>query len=384
MSTKYHQLTVREIIRETPDAITVVFEQDSERLDYKPGQFLTLILPIEDQKVRRSYSLSTCPFLDKYPAVTIKRVASGKVSNYLNDQLKAGDTIEVLQPMGMFTTTLVGTEQRHLIMFGGGSGITPLMSIMKSVLYAEPKTKVSLIYANRNEESIIFKNLLKALEIKYDNTFKVIHILEEPSPNLSALSGRIEPERLATLIAELPKLPAEDTEFFVCGPSGMMHNVLEGLKMLDIDPHRIHKESFVAGITSPSEGKPQEFIPSPEESEVSEKTTNKVVEKGLIGAYKTGNEKVTQAQEVTVVYDGEEYTFLVEPGNSILHTALALDIDLPYSCQSGICTACMGKCTSGRVKLDEEDTLTDGELQKGYVLTCVGHPLTPDVRIEID
>ncbi|MDF9795168.1 ring-1,2-phenylacetyl-CoA epoxidase subunit PaaE [Catalinimonas alkaloidigena] len=384
MSNKYHQLTVREIIRETSDAITIVFDQTEERLQYEAGQFLTLILPIDGERVRRSYSLSTCPFLDKYPAVTVKRVASGKVSNYLNDQLKAGDTLEVMQPMGKFTTTLIGTEQRHLIMFGGGSGITPLMSIMKSVLYAEPKTKVSLIYANRDEESIIFKNQLDALSRKYDRTFKVIHILEEPSPDFPSLHGRIEPEQVRALLADLPQLPAVDTEYFICGPSGMMHNAIEGLKMLAVDHNRIHKESFVAGITSPSEGKEQEFIPSPENSEVSEESADKPVEDGLIGAFKTENETVKEVQEVTVVYDGEEYTFPVEPGNSILHTALALDIDLPYSCQSGICTACMGKCTSGRVKLDEEDTLTDGELQQGFVLTCVGHPLTPNVRIEID
>ncbi|WPP49445.1 ferredoxin--NADP reductase [Catalinimonas niigatensis] len=384
MSTKYHQLTVREIIQETPDAISIVFEQPEERLQYKPGQFLTLILPIAGEKVRRSYSLSTCPFLDRYPAVTVKRVDSGKVSNYLNDLLKAGDTIEVMQPMGMFTTPLVGTEQRHLILFGGGSGITPLMSILKSVLYAEPKTKVSLIYANRDAHSIIFKKQLDALEQKYDRTFKVIHVLEEPSAGLPSLTGRISPERVNEIIADLPQLPAADTEYFVCGPGGMMHNVMEGLKMLNIDPHRIHKESFVAGVTAPSEEKEQEFIPSPANTEISEDTASKPIDEGLIGAYQTENEKVSEAHEVTVVYDGEEYTFLVEPGNSILHTALALDIDLPYSCQSGICTACMGKCISGRVKLDEEDTLTEGELQKGYVLTCVGHPLTPNVRIEID
>ncbi|WKN32262.1 ferredoxin--NADP reductase [Porifericola rhodea] len=384
MSKQYHQLRVREIIRETADAISIVFDQGEERLQYKPGQFLTLIIPIDGEKVRRSYSLSTCPFLDKYPAVTIKRVASGKVSNFLNDQLKPGDTLEVMEPMGMFTTPLIGTEQRHLIMFGGGSGITPLMSIMKSVLYAEPKTKVSLIYANRDKNSIIFKEQIEALEKKYDNTFRVIHILEQTSAEFRALSGRIEPVQLGQLLRELPQHPPEDTEYFVCGPSGMMQNVLEGLKMLNIDPHRIHKESFVAGVTSPAGNKSQEFIPSPQNSEVADETKYSAAEESVIGAYKTENMSVKEAQEVTVVYDGEEYTFLVEPDSTILHTALALDIDLPYSCQSGICTACMGKCTSGRVKMDEEDTLTDGELQQGFVLTCVGHPLTPNVKIVID
>jgi len=164
----------------------------------------------------------------------------------------------------------------------------------------------------------------------------------------------------------------------------MMQNVLEGLKQLDINPNRIHKESFVAGVTAPAADGEQEVIPPPQDSEVSTQVAEKETQEGPPGAFETSGTQVTEAQEVTVVYEGEEYTFTVEPENSILHTALALDIDLPYSCQSGICTACMGRCTSGKVKLDEEDTLTDSELKDGYVLTCVGHPLTPNVKIEID
>lgn len=384
MSNRYRQLKVQEVIRETPDAVSIVFEKPVERMPYQPGQFLTLIMPIDGKKQRRSYSLSSCPFLDPNPTVTVKRVAGGVMSNYLNEQLKPGDMLEIMEPMGVFTTSLVGTEQRHLIMFGGGSGITPLMSIMKSVLYAEPKTKVSLIYANRDKESIIFKEKLATLEEKYDRTFRVVHLLEEPSADFPSLSGRIAPERVAELLADLPQHPAEDTEYFLCGPTGMMQNVIEGLKQLDINPNRIHKESFVAGVTAPAADGEQSVIPPPQDSEVSEEVAAKETDAGIPGAFETAGAQVKDAQEVTVVYEGEEYTFTVEPDNTILHTALALDIDLPYSCQSGICTACMGRCTSGRVKLDEEDTLTDGELKDGYVLTCVGHPLTPNVRIEID
>ena len=389
MSNRYRELKVKEVIRETPDAISIVFEKPAERMPYQAGQFLTLITTVEGKKQRRSYSLSSCPFLDMNPTVTVKRVAGGVMSNYLNENLKAGDTLEIMEPMGNFTTTLVGTEERHLIMFGGGSGITPLMSIMKSVLYAEPKTKVSLIYANRDKDSIIFKKQIEAMQEKYDKTFRVVHLLEEPAAEFSSLSGRIEAERVSELLAELPQHPAEDSEYFLCGPTGMMKNVMEGLKKLDINPSRIHKESFVAGVTAPAPDGGQEVIPPPQDSEVSEQVAEKEAEAsnspaGPPGAFETSGAQVTERQEVTVVYEGEEYTFTVEPDNSILHTALALDIDLPYSCQSGICTACMGKCTSGKVKLDEEDTLTDGELKDGYVLTCVGHPLTPGVRIEID
>jgi len=384
MSNRYRHLQVKEVIRETPDAISIVFEKPEERMPYEAGQFLTLIATIEGKKQRRSYSLSSCPFLDPSPTVTVKRVAGGTMSNYLNDHLKAGDTLEVMEPMGNFTTNLVGTDERHLIMFGGGSGITPLMSIMKSVLYAEPKTKVSLVYANRDQDAIIFKALLDSLLIKYDKTFQVVHILEEPSPELTSLSGRIEAERVKDILKQLPQYPAEETEYFLCGPTGMMQNVMDGLKELNINPSRIHKESFVAGVTSPDQKGEPAIIPPPQESEVSKEVADQDLYPGPAGAFETNEAQVKQTQEVTVVYEGEEYTFAVEPESTILHTALALDIDLPYSCQSGICTACMGRCTSGRVKLDETDTLTDGELKDGYVLTCVGHPLTSDVRIEID
>jgi len=384
MSNRYRELKVKEVIRETPDAISIVFEKPAERMPYQAGQFLTLITTVEGKKQRRSYSLSSCPFLDMNPTVTVKRVAGGVMSNYLNENLKAGDTLEIMEPMGNFTTTLVGTEERHLIMFGGGSGITPLMSIMKSVLYAEPKTKVSLIYANRDKDSIIFKKQIEAMQEKYDKTFRVVHLLEEPAAEFSSLSGRIEAERVSELLAELPQHPAEDSEYFLCGPTGMMKNVMEGLKKLDINPSRIHKESFVAGVTAPAADGEQAIIPPPQGSEVSEQVAEKETEPGPPGAFETSGAQVKDPQEVTVVYEGEEYSFIVEPDNTILHTALALDIDLPYSCQSGICTACMGRCTSGKVKLDEEDTLTDGELKDGYVLTCVGHPLTPNVRIEIE
>ena len=384
MSNRYHQLKVQDVIRETPDAVSIVFEKPAERMDYKSGQFLTLIATIDGKKQRRSYSLSSCPFLDPNPTVTVKRVAGGVMSNYLNDHLKPGDTLQIMEPMGVFTTTLVGTEERHLVLFGGGSGITPLMSIMKAVLYAEPKTKVSLIYANRDEHSIIFRKQIEALQEKYDKTFRVIHLLEEPSDNFPSLSGRIEPNQVKELLAKLPQHPAGDTEYFLCGPTGMMQNVLEGLKQLNVDPNRTHKESFVAGVTAPTTDGEQEVIPPPQDSEVSAQIAEKETQPGPPGAFETSGAQVTEAQEVTVVYEGEEYTFTVEPESSILHTALALDIDLPYSCQSGICTACMGRCTSGKVRLDEEDTLTDSELKEGYVLTCVGHPLTPNVKIEID
>ncbi len=366
------ELKVKEIIRETADAITIVFDQPD--LVYKPGQFLTLILDINNQEVRRSYSLSTSPFTNQYPAVTVKRVASGKVSNYLNDTLQPGDTVKVQAPAGTFTTELNSDQPRHLVMFGGGSGITPLMSLIKSALEKEPESKISLIYANRDEEAIIFREHLHQLQSQMPKRFHLTHILENASPEFASHSGLISPERVPELIAELP-FSEDKTEYFLCGPQGMMENVLQALNEQGVQPSLVHKESFVATPAKPKTNESSAEEQSPSATWDTETT---------VGAL--GNDKVpvTETNEVTVIFEGETHRFAVDPGSTILETAIALDIDLPYSCQSGICTACMGKCTSGRMKLDETDALTEDDLKQGYVLTCVGHPLTSDVIIEID
>ncbi len=356
-SVKYHTLKVREVIRETADAISIVFEQPEEKIPYKPGQFFTLIPTIEGKQVRRSYSVCTSPFVDPHPAVTVKRVEGGLVSNFLNDTLKAGDMLEVMEPMGVFTVEPQQEHKRHVILLGGGSGVTPLMSIAKSVLHMEPDSQVSLIYANRNENSIIFKGALDTLQQKYGDRFHVTHVLEQEPVSWICPTGLLKPDLLKELLAKLPESAPDYTEYYMCGPEGMMVNVEETLKELQIPKERVHRESFVAGKTAKVEG--------------------------AADPVKAAGDDVPISREVTVILDGEEHKFTVEPDKTILETALDLDIDLPYSCQSGLCTACRGKCLSGKVKLDEEEGLSESEIDEGYVLTCVGHPLTDDVVIEI-
>ncbi len=372
--TGYHTLKVRDIVKETSEAITIVFEKPAQEMAYDAGQFLTLVLPIEGKEIRRSYSLCTSPLTDPYPSVTVKRVASGKVSNYLNDTLKPGDTLRVMEPKGTFITPMHVDNQRHVVMFGGGSGITPLISLIKSLLHSEPHSRISLIYANRREDTIIFKDQLEALQKQYPGHFHVLHVLEEPSEGLACTSGIVTADRVPELLNQLPYQEPQ-TEYFLCGPQGMMDQVMQSLRTMKIGPRLIHKESFVAG---PNQKKEQAPVAADAASQAGWDTASPV------GAFGNTHAPVTEAHEVTIRYEGETYQFVVEPENSILQTALALDIDLPYSCQSGLCTACMGKCTSGRMKLDEEDSLTEEDLKEGYVLTCVGHPLTSDVVIEID
>lgn len=356
-SVKYLQLKVREVIQETADAISIVFDDPEQKITYKPGQFFTLIPTIEGKKVRRAYSVCSSPYTDPYPRVSVKRVEGGLVSNYLNSELKEGDMLEVMEPMGNFTVEPEENKKRHLILFGGGSGITPLMSIAKSVLHVEPESQVSLIYANRNESSIIFRVELNELEKTYGQRFQLIHVLDQKPLDWECPTGLLNPDLLKQLLKQLPEWPVTQTEYFMCGPEGMMVNVEESLKQLQIPKERVHRESFVAGKNDPAA-------------------------EGADPVAAAGDD-VLQSREVTIIVDDEKYQFTVAPDKTILETALEQDIDLPYSCQSGLCTACRGKCLSGKVKLDESEGLSEEELEEGYVLTCVGHPLTSDVVIEI-
>ena len=352
---RYHELKVKEIINETHDAITIVFDQPENKIKYNSGQFLTLIVNINGKEVRRAYSLCSSPFTDDVLAVTVKRVEKGLMSNWLPDNLHPGDTVKVMEPMGMFTTQYDKNNKRHVIMFAGGSGITPMLSIIKSMLTQEPESIVSLIYCNRNINSIIFKDELYKWETDYQGRLHVIHILDDAPMNWQGYSGLLNHEMLNTLFERIPDWGHDKSTYLMCGPEGMMKNVETLLSARNIPKEKIFKESFVAG-TIDKELKPMEEL--------------------------TGSTKL-QEREVTIHYDGEEYKFVVPPDKTILETALDLGIDLPFSCQSGLCTACRGKCISGKVKLDEEEGLSDAEQQEGYVLTCVGHPLTDDVVIEI-
>ena len=351
-SQHYYDLTVKAVVQETKDAISIVFEQPSNKIKYKSGQFLTLIANVAGKEVRRAYSLCSSPYVDADLAVTVKRVDNGLMSNWLPDQLKAGQKLKVMEPMGQFTTDYSKENKRHLVLFGGGSGITPMMSIIKSSLTQEPDSICSLIYCNRDIDSIIFKDELSRLETKYEGRLHVIHILDNAPMNWQGYSGLLNREMLVKLFERIPDWGLDKTTYLMCGPEGMMKNVEMLLAEHKIPQAKIFKESFVQGTIDKA----------PKKDEASSEMV---------------------AREVTIHYDSQEFKIKVEPNSTILLTALDLGIDLPYSCQSGLCTACRGKAISGKVKMDEEEGLSQSERDEGFVLTCVGHPMTDDVVIEI-
>ena len=389
MSQPTLMLDVVEVTRETADAITIHLEHpDKVSIPYDAGQFLTLLVPVNGKKERRAYSLCSSPKEQPRLSVTVKRIPNGIVSNYLFTKLKPGDKMEVLAPMGNFCLYPAPENSRAVVLIAAGSGITPLISIAKAVLETEPKSRVLLIYGNRNESTVIFKDLLLRLEQLYANRFTVEHVYSQPNINTAEASkssvsflsklfgkkaatpapsvelnntlvhtGRLNRSLLIKILEKHSLVDFLDTQYYMCGPEGLMLEAKEALKILRVPATHIFKESFVSSGNNAADS----------------------------GTTLTGTEENNEVkdQTVTIHYEGSEYQITVSKKETILEAALNQDIDLPFSCQAGLCTACRGKCLSGRVHLDEREGLSDAEIAEGYVLTCVGHPLTADVVIQI-
>ncbi|KAA9327287.1 ferredoxin--NADP reductase [Hymenobacter busanensis] len=367
MSTSpYLTLTVVDLTRETDDCVTIHLERpDRQPIASQPGQFLTLIVPCGagTRPERRSYSLSSTPHESPRLSVTVKRVPGGLVSNYLLDNVQVGQQMEVMAPMGNFTVEPKAGAARSLVLIGAGSGVTPLMSILKSVLHTEPQSHVLLVYGNRSEDSVIFKDQLQALEQQYAGRFQVEHVYSQPqNPAAVAHKGRLNRTMLLRILEQRHQFPAAQAEYFMCGPEGMMTEARAALELLGVPANHIRRESFVASADS------------------AETAASQPDGHGTVTA---DDDDAITTRTVTIQYEGTDYQVEVQPNQTILEAALDLDIDLPYSCQAGLCTACRGKCLSGKVHLDEREGLSDSELKQGYVLVCVGHPLTSDVVIEI-
>ncbi|WP_187263294.1 ferredoxin--NADP reductase [Pontibacter beigongshangensis] len=393
MSSPYRTLKIADITRETSDAVTIHLEHvDKQLVVYKPGQFITLILTLNGKEVRRSYSLCSTPHEGARLSLTVKRVPGGVVSNYLIDKAQTGQEVKVLDPLGKFCFTPQPESRRQLLLFGAGSGITPLMSILKAALQEEPGSLVTLLYGNRNEDNVIFKQQLQQLQAKFSDRLHIEYIYSQPlgpcqhcaarreeSPARKASGilgflkravqgraqqvcehhGRMNKSSVLKILERLQLTKPANALYYMCGPAGMMEEVQQALKLLKVPTDRIFRESFV-----------------------SEKLASQT--KAPPGAVDTDSGTAAIiTQTVTLIYEGAEYRVEVQPDQTILEAALAQDIDMPYSCQAGLCTACRGKCLQGKVHMDEREGLSDAELEEGYVLNCVGHPLTKDVIIEI-
>lgn len=369
----FHQLKVKSITKETPESVSVSIEiPESLKKDfqYKSGQYITFRTKVNGTEYNRSYSLCSAPEIDNELTVAVKVVQGGKVSTYMNNNLKEGEMIEAMPPMGNFVVDPNADNENHYILFGGGSGITPLFSIIKTVLAKEPKSKITLFYANYNSNSVIFKNQLANLEAKSNGKLIIVHVFDKPQktggflgfgkkPNeeLEFIEGRIDEKKALTLLKEFTDLNFKSAEFYICGPEGLMNSVSSALTTLAIPSNKVHREYF----TEKSESKKEAAT----------------VGSGNIEAFKG-------LSKVTVIYDGNEHEFEMKDKETILDAALDSNVDPPFACMVGACTTCRAKLLEGKVHMDDSEALTEGEIKEGYILTCQSHPKTAVVKVNYD
>jgi ring-1,2-phenylacetyl-CoA epoxidase subunit PaaE len=358
---KFNKLKIASINRETADSVSVAFDIPAHlqsQYQYIPGQYLTLKLNINGEQVNRSYSFCSSPAWNEPMTIAVKEVSGGKASTFINRNLKVGDEIDVMEPMGNFHSPLNSNNEKHYILFGGGSGITPLFSILKSVLVAEPKSRITLFYGNRDEQSIIFKEKLQDLVNQNPNRLKVVHILDKPS-SFTNYNGFVVKEMALKLLRENTNLNFTHAEFFICGPTPMMKETESALNELGIPKQHIHIEYFTAKADE-------------------DKTA------ATVGTSTPSAEPFTGKAKVKLIYDGNEVEFEMNENETVLNAALDAGYDPPYSCMVAACCTCRAKLMEGNVVMDDRESLTDGEIAKGYVLTCQSHPKTNVVVLNYD
>jgi ring-1,2-phenylacetyl-CoA epoxidase subunit PaaE len=358
---KFYEVKVADIRRETADCVSVALNipaEAKEAFKYTQGQYITFKVNVNGEELRRSYSICTSPVTDNEIRVAIKKVQGGRVSGYFNDMLKVGDTLQVMPPMGNFHTSLTDFNKKHYVLFAGGSGITPMLSILKTSLHAESQSKVTLFYGNQNEDAIIFKNDLDKLEQQYSDRLKVYHILNEPQKEEnkqdSLFVGIMMPEKNKALMEKFINRN-DDLEIFICGPSGMMASVEETLNLLAVDRKRVHLEYFSAPADT------SETVSVPD----------------------TAGD-LTFESKVKIISDGEEYNLTLGADDIILDAALEAGIDAPYACRGGSCCTCRAKLLEGKVVMKVNYALLDWEVEEGYILTCQSIPVTPNVVVDYD
>ncbi|WP_303317915.1 ferredoxin--NADP reductase [Flavivirga abyssicola] len=341
------KLLIKDIIRETDDAISLCFKNGNffKKLKYKPGQFLTIHVPIDTVVHKRAYSFSSNPYTDKDLKITIKRVEKGLVSNFVHDNLHVGDKLVVDNPAGSFYVEPASKQKKQYILFAGGSGITPMFSIIKSVLTEEKDSNILLIYANQSMESIIFHDEIKALENKYPNNFSIEHIISSNKEDNNNYYAGLVTHKLLNKIFSKHLLAYDDHTYMICGPFGYMEKIKELLKDNGVTREKIMIEVFKAPVV-------------------------KVSGKDLLS-------------DVTLKVEGEAHQIQVRGDKSILEQAMSESIVIPYSCRAGMCSSCRAKCISGEVMMTEGHLLPDSDVENGDILTCISYPVSEKVVIEI-
>lgn len=357
MSIHFHKLVIKEIKKETRDCVSALFdvpEQLKKQFQFTQGQSLTMRAMVNGEELRRTYSLCSSP-TDKEWKVAIKKVEGGLFSVFANDILKKGDVLEVMEPVGKFYTPLNASNKKNYLAFVAGSGITPLLSIIKTTLLTEPQSNFTLVYGNRTRSSIIFFEELEGLKNKFIDRFNPIHILSRERTEATLNFGRINTEKL-TELNKLIDYSSMD-EIFLCGPEEMIFSVKNFLESNGVSEKKIHFELF----TSTSSKK----IKSKKQTTATETEANSLI---------------------TVKVDGRSFDFplSLSSDTTILDAALNQGADLPFACKGGMCCTCKAKLLEGEVEMDVHWGLEHEEIEKGFILTCQSHPKTGKIVVDFD
>jgi ring-1,2-phenylacetyl-CoA epoxidase subunit PaaE len=345
----FYKLTIKEVRRETPSAVSVLFNVPLEFKDFYrfvAGQYINLKLTLDGQEIRRAYSICSSPESGEL-RIAIKEVKNGTFSAFANSKLKAGDTLEVGTPEGKFTFEPETGRLRNYAAFAAGSGITPVLSIIQSVLNSEPKSTFVLVYGNKTPEETIFHKQLHDLQLKYVGRF-FVHFVYSQANVEHELFGRID-KSTVNFVLNNKHAALQFDKFYLCGPEEMINSVSSILKEKNYKDSAIKFELF------------------------STSTSENTIEKSLSGHSK-----------ITVIVDSDETSFEMSQKQTILEAALKQGIDAPYSCQGGICSSCLARITSGTAEMKKNSILTDSEVAEGLVLTCQAHPTSDTIVVDYD
>ncbi|HEX9826395.1 MAG TPA: ferredoxin--NADP reductase [Flavobacteriaceae bacterium] len=347
---QFHTLQIKDIHRETDKAVTIGFnvpEHLKATFLFKAGQYITLKSKIEGHEVRRDYSLCSSPKSGELK-VAVKEVKDGTFSSYANQVLNVGDSLEVAPPKGRFIFEPNDSKTKNIAAFAAGSGITPVLSIIKCALEEEIHSKIILVYGNKTTQETMFLNELLELQHQYSSRFSIQFVFSQADED-NAVFGRIEKSTVNYVMKNKHKDIVVDA-FYICGPETMIYTVKDVLTEHGIANERIHFELFKAA-----------------------KQTDDIIETITSGKTK-----------VTVMIDDVESTFEMSAKQTVLEAALDEDLDAPYSCQGGICSTCLARLKEGQVKMRQNNILTDSEVAEGLILTCQSHPLTPTIYVDYD
>jgi ring-1,2-phenylacetyl-CoA epoxidase subunit PaaE len=353
---QFYPLRVASCERETRDAVVVTFdvpEEQREAFEFVQGQHLTLRSSFDGEEVRRSYSICSAPH-EKKLRIAIKRVQDGLFSSWANQNLKPGVTVECMGPSGNFHVPLDPILSRHHMAFAVGSGITPILSIIKATLELEPKSRVTLVYGNRASSSVLFKDELEDLKDRYLDRFNLIFVLSRELQEIELFNGRIDRTKCDDLLRYWID-PAGIDVAYICGPQSMMAEVSEGLYAKGLRKDQIKMELFASG---PTDGPRRSLAVAP---------------------------AGVKDCKVILIQDGRKREFFTETNkNTLLDAALDLGIELPYSCKGGVCSTCRCKMVVGEVDMDVNFALEDYEVARGFILTCQSYPLTSEIVLDFD